>query len=605
MPPIRWFSWVAVLQAFISLSSSIAQENHRADSAARILPSTTVFFAEIQTPSKIVDGLLHHPAKDHLTAIPALQAALQSDDVVSMKAALSVLEAGMGMRWPAVLEALTAHGAYVAIDGRTQGAVALVHARDAEVPQRLLATVLSAVRAGKLPGSDDDPVRESKDRGTTTYCIGDDLFVATFDNWLIAANKIPLCQQVVDLHLEAGQTTLGDSASYRQVRSANIDALVWAYVDVETLRASGAAEELYSGRSDNAIAELLFGGILSNLKHTPYCQLRLDGSQDQIRLTLETPHDKSWAGEDRTYYFGAAGNAVAPELLSMKDQLLAISSYRDLSQMWLRAPDLMNDKANDDLAKADTQLTTFFSGRDFGEDILGALGPELQIVVVQQDFRHVLPRPAIRLPAFALKFRMLDAEETQPELRRVFQSFIGFLNVVGAMNGQPQFDLGLETTEKTQIVSATYVPARGEEQATDAALNFNFSPTMAFAGDLLVLASTSGLARSLVETTPKAESHWTNGLGSPTEAESAEPSSTVPNTLASLSAVAIQRLLVENRSQLVAQNMLEKGRSRQEAEAEIGVLLEVLELFQGASLALETEPSLLRLQFRVELATPQ
>ena len=46
----------------------------------------------------------------------------------------------------------------------------------------------------------------------------------------------------------------------------------------------------------------------------------------------------------------------------------------------------------------------------------------------------------------------------QPELRRTFQSLIGFLNIVGAMNGQPQLDLDMEKSEAAQFVTASYLP---------------------------------------------------------------------------------------------------------------------------------------------------
>ena len=126
--------------------------------------------------------------------------------------------------------------------------------------------------------------------------------------------------------------------------------------------------------------------------------------------------------------------------------------------MWLRAGDLFNEQMNDELAKADSGLTTLFGGKDFGEDILGG----------SRKFRSSSPsnslprdsRPAIKLPAFGLVADLKDPAKMQPELRRTFQSVVGFLNIVGAMNGQPQLDLDMEKTDAAQFVTSSYIPIR-------------------------------------------------------------------------------------------------------------------------------------------------
>ena len=126
--------------------------------------------------------------------------------------------------------------------------------------------------------------------------------------------------------------------------------------------------------------------------------------------------------------------------------------------MWRRAGDLFNEQTNEELAKADSGLTTLFGGKDFGEDILGALRPETQVVVARQVFAAGQSTPAIKLPAFGLVAELKDPAKMQPELRRTFQSLIGFLNVVGAMNGQPQLDLDMEKSDAAQFVTASYLP---------------------------------------------------------------------------------------------------------------------------------------------------
>jgi hypothetical protein len=49
----------------------------------------------------------------------------------------------------------------------------------------------------------------------------------------------------------------------------------------------------------------------------------------------------------------------------------------------------------------------------------------------------------------------------------------------------------------------------------------------------------------------------------------------------------LSKVLELNRKQLVSQNMMEKGHSKEEAEKEIDVLMSVLKLVSNASLSLE------------------
>ena len=211
---------------------------------------------------------------------------------------------------------------------------------------------------------------------------------------------------------------------------------------------------------------------------------------------------------------------------------------------------------------------------------------DIQIVGNAQDFSDILPRPAIQLPAFAIQFQMKTPEETIPEFRRVFQSFIGFLNVVGAMNGQPQLDLGMETLGEAKLVTATYVPSLDQRDSTDAPINFNFSPTIAFAGKRILLSSSIPLARELVS-----------------QPENLASDRAGHNTEVLLSFNVLKRVLNDNQSQLVANNMLEKGHDKQAAEAEVGLLLELVSMFNEAKIDLDVTDGEQSLNTRVDVDT--
>ncbi|MCR9292575.1 MAG: hypothetical protein NXI32_07640 [bacterium] len=591
-----------------------AQSAAKTGAAAELLPETCVAFVVVEDLSAIADLVINHPLRQELQQIPAFEQLMRSNQMTQFRAGLALFEAGMGARWPKVLRQLTSGGVFAAIDGETDAFAILIRAETPEALQQFRDTVFSAVRGGKLPGSEADPIKTGEYRGITAYGIGEDLKLAPLGSWLLVTNKSDLGKKIVDLYVDAQSGdldpslfhSLADSSAFRQaMRSRPESNQVWGYFDIQAIRDSGAGAELYSGRTDNPLAEILFGGIVANLKETPLACFGLSLNQNAVHLTARTPHQQAWIEADRSYYFGADGRAAAPPLLQANKRLFAMSAYRDMSEMWLRSADLMTENAVEKLAQADTQLTTFFSGKDFGEDILAALGPAVQLVAVEQDFTAMLPKPAIHLPAFALRLEMKTPQQTAPEFRRVFQSFIGFLNVVGAMNGQPQFDLSEERSEEFAMVSARYVAEKGEEAAEDAPINFNFSPSLVFGKRHMILSSTQALGRELALQVASSASPQTNAVSS-SAIPAADPADTsaqadAPNTIANLDASVLQTVLNDNREQLIAQNMLEKGHAREAAEGEIGLLLAIIGFFEQAQLRLDAAEDFLELKLQLNV----
>jgi hypothetical protein len=235
--------------------------------------------------------------------------------------------------------------------------------------------------------------------------------------------------------------------------------------------------------------------------------------------------------------------------------------------MWLRAGDLFDATVNDQLAQADSTLTTLFSGRDFGEEILGAIYPEVRIVVSHQDFKEASNMPAVKLPEFALVAKLRNPALMKQELKRIFQSLVGFINVTSAMNGQPQLDLDIEGDSAQQYYTARFVREVDRKDNAELPVQFNFSPCLAFVDDFVVLSSTVSLTKQMAV-------QLKSSAG-----ENASPaSSTAKNTILNVQAAALREALEANRKLMVSQNMVENGHSKSEAETEVGLLLAVLKM---------------------------
>jgi hypothetical protein len=577
--PVRVLQGLVVILAILSSATGFAFGDDR--TAAELLPPSTVVFAEIRQPEKLLNTVYDHQLARRIEALDQVRSALAKKEYLDLKAGVAIVELQMGVPWRKIVGQATGGGLVIALDAKTQGVVVLARATDKTTQSKLIETLVNLAKLDAKNKGNPEPIKTAEYRGIKAYAADQSKF-AVVEDWLVMTNKDELGRQIVDRLLDEPKESLAGDAQFAKAHRAVSDSTTaWGYVNTTALRDAGLAKELFGGKAENPLIEFLAGGILSTLQKTPYVALSLDVNDRQLRLSATAPHDRAWAGDTREYFFGPQGVGVAPSRLLGEETIACLSGYRDASAMWLRAGDLFDEKTNEELAKAESGLSTLFSGKDIGEDILGAFRPAGQIVVVRQIFPEGQPAPAIKLPAFALVAELKDPAKMQPELRRTFQSLIGFLNIVGAMNGQPQLDLDMEKSDAMQLVTATYVADPNSKDPAGLKINYNFSPSIAFAGSRFVVASTTGLAKTLA-------------TASATDRPSVDASRVV-NTDAVLHFDALREILADNRGQLVAQNMLSEGRTKEEAEKAVGVLLELVGWFDRVALSLDTTQNELRL----------
>jgi hypothetical protein len=557
--------------------------------AADILPASTAIFAEIREPMELLNSLYDRRLVERIEALDDVQTAMEKKEYLDFKAGIAIVESQMGLPWRKIVAQAAGRGIALAWDGRSKSVAIVISAADDTAQTKLMETIANLAKLDATSKGKSNPVDVEEYRGIKTYRF-DTNVAAVVKTRLVIANKGELAKQIVDRVLDNTKESLAVDAQFNQAQPTKISrGAAWAYVNTAALRDAGVAKELLTGRADNPLAELLFGGILNTLKHTPYVVFSFEANQKKLCLCAAAPYDKDWAGEQREYYFGPQGAGHAPPRLLVDGTIVTSSAYRDISQMWLRADELFDKQTNDELAKADSGLTTLFAGKDFGQDILGALRPETQLVVARQTFAEGKPAPAIKLPAFGLVAELKDPAKMQPDLRRTFQSLIGFLNVVGAMNDQPQLELDMEKIDGAQFVTASYLPDAGAKDQNAPKINYNFSPSIAFSGSRFVVASTKAFAHTLA-------------TAKTAEREPQEGTSDL-NSDVVLKFDTLKDVLSDNRGQLVAQNMLKEGRSKAEAEKRIDSLLAIVGWFDHLNVSLDATPQQLRLTLDIALQT--
>lgn len=578
---IRTFRFLIAVSFLFTLKTANA-----AETAAELLPPSTLIYLEVNDPLTSIDSFLNHSYVADLKKLEPYQEFEKSPQYLQGMTILRVVEFQLGMTWREAIKTISAGGVSIAFDPATEGFAVLFKAQDSEKLLKIRDKVVKMARDDAKNKGGEDPYKVEQYRDVDVYITKDGGFL-THDNWLIVGNKSDLGKKLIDALLDGQENSFAENEHYQTVRTnLKEDSVAWGVVNLDPLRQAEeeGLKKLFAGKADDPAGELLLGGILEGFKSASYFSASLTAESNGLKLNFQMPFDSSQVSELREHYLGPQGSGRAAPIQDVPNMLFGLSAYRDFSQMWLRAGDLFNEKTNDGIAQADSNLSTFFSGRDFGEDILGALTPRIQIIAARQSYPEDRPIPAIKIPAFALLAEMKDPETTTREFRRIYQSFIGFFNVVGAMEGNPQFELDFEKLEDGELISASPIPLVGEEKDDQAKINYNFSPTLAFVDDRLIISSASNLARTIAESKRSDDSTTTN-----------------INTSMKLFGPELQTSLADNKSHLIAQNMLKEGHTREEAGKQIGILLEALKLFDNASLKLETTKSEMGLSIGVEL----
>ncbi len=575
--------WFAALLLLGIWSSNVGAAEK---SAAELLPPTTVAYVEMSQPKLLLDVVLDHPLRQRVESLDEYRKGLEGREFQQFKAMVEALETQIGMKWRPALAAITEGGIYVGVDAKTQGVAVLIKSRDAATLEKTRDALLDLIRREARNRGGDDPVKSGEYRGLSAYRIGAGRFV-TLGPWLVLTNKDTLGQQIADYYLDGGRETFAGDEQYQAARATiSGQPTAWAFVNLVALRGVGVGKELFQEKNDNPGAEVLLGGIVSTLEKAPYATASIYVEQDRLALRLAMPHDASWTPQRREYFFGADGRGAAPQPLEPPQTLLSIGTYRDLGRMWLLKDDLFTENVAAQLTQAEGNLTTLFSGRDFGREVLGAARPELQLVLTRQTFdNRELPLPDIKLPAGALVFRLREPETMQRQLKVLFQSLIGFLNVAGAQQGQPPLEQNTEKSAAGQLISASYLPDSSEGR-----INYNFSPSVAFTGDRFIVSSATPLAMELMELAAKQS-----------DDAPAANNAAAENTRASLNLQVLGDVLKDNRGHLVAQNVLEKGHDKQQAEKEIDALLALLSVGKTMSLRLVTENNQVQLDAELTL----
>ena len=156
-----------------------------------------------------------------------------------------------------------------------------------------------------------------------------------------------------------------------------------------------------------------------------------------------------------------------------------------------------------------------------------------------------------------------------------WQKAIGLANFTRGQKALPGLIIDRATHRDTKLTVA-YFSAVNEQDKKALDVRFNFRPTLARSGNHLILSSTDQLAKDMIDVLSN---------------EAARPARPLPgvHTLVEFNSARLATTLGVNRENLIRQNMLGQGGTREGAETQVNVILTVLEYLGQARLIVAQE----------------
>jgi len=278
-------------------------------------------------------------------------------------------------------------------------------------------------------------------------------------------------------------------------------------------------------------------------------------------------------------------DGVLPNL-SVPRRIVAMTLYRDLHQFYAAKDELFPERTSG-LIFFENMMGIFFSGRDLTNEVLAETKPDLRFVVAEQQFHPMIGTPQIKLPAFAVILRLRHPGRAKEIAEEAWQKALGLINFTRGQNALPGLIIDRPVHNETKF-SMAYFSTVDVEDKTKLDTRFNIRPSLAMPDDYLILSSAEGLARDLIDALKHEKDRTIEALAG-------------THSLLEIEGNWLASILDANHGTLVHGDMVKKGRTQEEAEAGIDMLITVVKLVERVGLSIGTDGGMTQARLEMKL----
>ncbi len=578
--------------AVLLLPAGWARAGDAAVPATRLIPDDAVLVVQVAEPKALIERAFDPRVVAFVQSLPPYQELLSRPELQPVRTMVDFLQTKYQADVPTMLTRLLGGGITLAL-GPGEAALLVVDAEDQQMVTEihdLLRTIASGEAAKQgVPGR----VASADYRGITGWTFGPGESHALMGSRLLLANKPEALKAAIDRQLDQTAGDGGQQGGSTRHQAA-LEALagshpVTLFADLAVLKQLPGFQQGLA-QQDNPLARLLFAPFLATVSDATWLAAGIDVTAGDV--TARVVADRSTAEPDKLHSFalpqepgeGAMPHPVVP------GQIAALSLYRDLHQFYAAKDDLFPGRTSG-LIFFENMMGIFFSGMDLTEEVLAETLPDLRVVVAEQRYSEKTGTPAMQLPGVAVIVQLRDPSHFELVMKEAWQKAIGLVNFTRGQQALPGLIIDSATHNGTAYTTAYFSVAREEnKEAVD--VRFNFQPALAVAGDRLIMSSSDALVRDLIDALQQQREQTVGPVSG-------------RHTLAMVQSGPLAAVLAANRETLVRQNMVEDGKTREEAEQEVAGLLLALKHLTDLQIEAGTQGDRPEMTIRISYDLPQ
>lgn len=554
--------------------------------AIQWIPQDAVIVLEVFEPRALLEVFTNDKATAAITALPLYQEQASKPQFKEFLNIINFIEITLDTDWRTGLAKLTGGGITFAVCPEDT-VLLIIDAEDEHMLERLHEFFLNIARAEAEKKGQSNQVVSTEYDGVTAWTFNGEEAHAIIGKRLVFANRSEGLKAVLKLRAEAKGASLVSNPTYQAAkRAAGPDVVGTVFTNLKPLMQLPKFARLLEQQRNNPLAALSFAGIVEAVRDSNWLALGLHITDS--KLVFRASVDGKTVAPTSSAAFALPnkpGEGVLPNV-SVPRRIAALSLYRDLHQFYAAKDDLFPERTSG-LIFFENMMGIFFSGRDLTSEVLAETRPEIRIVMAEQEYDPARGTPQIKLPAFAAILRLRHPEQFNEVVEEAWQKAVGLINFTRGQQALPGLIIDRPIQEETQFTVAAFSTAEIEDK-TKLDQRFNFRPALAMPGEYLILSSTDGLARDLIDALSRETEHTVKPFAE-------------THSLVEIDAAQLASILEANRETLVRGDMVKKGSTQEEAETGIDMLITVVKFVDHVKLSIGMHEGMSRANLEIEL----
>jgi hypothetical protein len=553
------------------------------------IPRDAVIVVDIAQPQQLLDQLLDDRVTKAVTAAPQYQAATDNPEFKQLVGLVKYYQEKYEVDLRGLAGKLLGGGVTWAI-GPKEANLLIVDTQDAKLLEEVHEFLRVVTRGEAEKRGQANPITSAEYRGLTGWRFGPDEAHAIVGNRLLLTNKPDWLKAAADLKADGSDASVAKSPNFCTARAAiGANAVASIYADLALLKQIPQLQTALSKNGENPLASLLFAPVLAALRESNWLAIGagIEGRKLVFEAALDgTPSDASSLegfSTPATAQGGAMPNFAVPR------QIASLSFYRDLHQFYA-AKDKLFPERTSGLIFFENMMGIFFTGRDLTDEVLAETTPEVRFVVAEQQYDPKVGTPQVQLPGFAVVLRMKNPDKFAPVAEEAFQKALGLVNFTRGQAAQPGLIIDRPMYGDVKYTVAAFAPP-SQPSESPVGMHVNFQPTLAMPKGYLIISSAEGLARDLIDALKEEAAGNVQPLAG-------------MHSLLTVDGSRVASILNANRENLILQNMVEKGNTREQAAAGLDMGLKIGSAIRQVSLSMGNRDGQTRVKLEIAVEVP-